>query len=70
MTAVDISEQGLQRLAGFAETEKLHVATCCIDLDDQAALQQLGAFDNIVMSYFKPAPELLVRLAGLLNPGR
>ena len=43
--------------------------TCCVDLDDTAALQQLGRFDNVVMSYFRPTPALLVALSALLTPG-
>ncbi|MBN3561275.1 class I SAM-dependent methyltransferase [Aliamphritea spongicola] len=69
VTAADISATGLNRLAGFAEDAGLAVKTCCVDLDDTAVLQQLGRFDNVVMSYFRPTPELLVALSGLLTPG-
>ncbi|WP_261841032.1 class I SAM-dependent methyltransferase [Aliamphritea ceti] len=69
VTAADISAAGLERLAGFAAADGVTVSTCCLDLDDYSELQRLGNFDNIVMSYFKPAPELLAVLSGLLLPG-
>ncbi len=69
VTAADISATGLARLEGFAKEEGLTVATRCTDLDDAAALQALGRFKNIVMSYFRPSAALLATLSELLEPG-
>lgn len=72
VTATDISDQGLQRLAGFAAELGVSVTSLCADFDaaeDREKLQQAAGeqgFDNIVISYFKPQAELLCWLASLL----
>jgi len=69
VTATDISEVALERLAFFAQERHIAVATCAVDLDQPAPLTRLGTFDNIVMTHFKPATDYWPLLISLLRPG-
>ena len=69
VTAIDISEVALERLVVFSRQLNLEITTCAVDLDQASTLNQLGAFDNIVISHFKPDPKLWPILISLLHPG-
>lgn len=69
VTAVDIAEVGLTRLAGFAAAEQLLIQTRCCDLAQPNCLQALGPFDNILVCRYKPEPELWPQLVAALVPG-
>lgn len=69
VTAIDISEEGLKRLAVFAAAQGVEVTTQCIDLDDAQQVSTLGVYDTIVISYFKPSAALLQLLISRLCPG-
>jgi len=69
VTATDISDVALKRLTFFAQELNLEVATCLVDLDQPAALTQLGTFDNIVIAHFKPDTIHWPLLVSLLRPG-
>ena len=69
VTATDISEIALERLAFFAQKMSLNIVTCAADLDQPAALTHLGRFDNIVMAHFKPEPNYWPLIMSLLRPG-
>ena len=66
---IDIAEAGLERLHRLAAAEGLSVDTRRRDLDDSAALQGLGTFDNAVVLCFKPSSHLWERIADVLVPG-
>ncbi|MFT7373096.1 MAG: 2-polyprenyl-3-methyl-5-hydroxy-6-metoxy-1,4-benzoquinol methylase [Oleiphilaceae bacterium] len=68
VTATDISNIALERLAFFAQKQGLEVATCLVDLDQPIALTQLGTFDNIVIAHFKPETHHWRLLVSLLRP--
>ena len=69
VTASDISDVALERLALFAQELNLEVATCVVDLDQPAPLTRLGTFDNIVIAHFKPETNYWPLLVSLLRPG-
>jgi 2-polyprenyl-3-methyl-5-hydroxy-6-metoxy-1,4-benzoquinol methylase len=69
VTAIDISDVALERLALFAQELNLEVATCLVDLDQPAPLTRLGMFDNIVIAHFKPKSIYWPLLVSLLRPG-
>lgn len=64
---VDISEVGLERLQGFAGERDLDIETHRRDLDDEP-FRGLGAFDNVVVSHFKPPESFWEQAPGLLRP--
>ncbi|WP_432473640.1 SAM-dependent methyltransferase [Amphritea sp. HPY] len=68
VTAADISEQGLKRLTAFAAQQGVNIRTVCVDLDDSDAVAELGQYDNIVISLFKPSSEQFLRVVSLLKP--
>jgi SAM-dependent methyltransferase len=72
VTGVDISEVGLARLRTFADERGLDVETHRADLETADSLADLGRFDNVIVTRFKP-PEVfwervvdVLRLGGLL----
>ncbi|WP_051222212.1 methyltransferase domain-containing protein [Neptunomonas japonica] len=67
VTAVDIAEEGLKRLAISAKAQQLTIRTLQCDLDDVLALKQLGQYDNIVINRFRPSPALFSCLPDLLT---
>ena len=69
VSALDISEIGLQRLSAFADQRNLSITTLCVDLDEQQDWSHLGSFDNICLFRYKPTLDLLKRLAAHLNEG-
>ncbi len=69
VTALDISEVGLQRLSAFASERNLSIKTLCVDLDELQDSSHLGSFDNICLFRYKPTLALLERLAAHLNKG-
>lgn len=83
VTALDISDVALERLASFAAERALNIKTYCLDLDEIASSNDLaegivgenyinqsktGYFDTVTMAYFKPSTILLSALADLLCP--
>ncbi|BFM14357.1 hypothetical protein R50073_05400 [Maricurvus nonylphenolicus] len=69
LVAADISDVALERLQTFSVQSGLRVETVCIDFDEREALSDLGKFDAIVMTHFKPPVALLKALTDLLLPG-
>lgn len=69
VTAIDISATALARLAGQARAAGLTVTTRRADLDDPAALEGLGPFDDLLVIRYNPAPEQWRRLLARLRPG-
>ena len=69
VTALDIAEQGLARLEGFAQEQGLQVTTHVRDLEQPAALSGLAQFDNIVITLYKPVISLWPELVEHLVPG-
>lgn len=69
VTAVDISEEGLNRLQSFAKKKQFDIKTHQVDLDQPNKLKDLGQFDNLVMVMFKPPPNLWNVLPDLLIEG-
>jgi len=69
VTATDISDVALERLAFFAQELNLEVATCLVDLDQPNAFTHLGTFNNIVITHFKPETIYWPLLVSLLRPG-
>ncbi|BBB29629.1 methyltransferase domain-containing protein [Neptunomonas japonica] len=67
VTAVDIAEEGLKRLALSAKEHQLSIRTLQCDLDDVQGLKQLGRYDNIVINRFRPSPLLFACLPDLLT---
>lgn len=53
VTAVDFSEQALERLRAFAERKSLAVHTKHIDLSETGSLEKLGVFDNIIINHYR-----------------
>ncbi len=68
VTALDIAEQGLKRLLGFAQEQGLQVNTHVRDLEQPNALKGLAQFDNIVITLYKPEIALWPELVDHLNP--
>src|SRR5579884_1859866 len=54
VTAVDISDVALERLRKFAESHAVSISTRQRDLDDHAALDGLGTFDDVVVNHYRP----------------
>lgn len=69
VTALDISENGLERLATFAEEQGNQVAIQVCDLEQPGALSGLGQFDNAVITLYKPAPAFWSELVEHIVPG-
>lgn len=69
VSALDISEIGLQRLSDFADERGLKVNTLCIDLEEFHDWPCLGQFDNICIFRYKPTLVLIERLTMLLAEG-
>ena len=69
VSAVDISEVALKRLAQFAKARQLSIQTRQMDLDDIGQLDALGSFDNLLTCHYKPTPKLLNRFPLLVRPG-
>ena len=69
VSAVDISDVALKRLAQFAKRRQLPIQTRQMDLDETGDLDALGAFDNLLACHYKPAPDLLDRFPLLVRPG-
>lgn len=67
VTAVDISEVGLQILAEEAVQRKLNISIAEVDLDEPSALFEMGTFDCIVCLNFKPQHALIQLIPKLLN---
>lgn len=68
VTAIDIAEAALQRLAIAAVGRRVEVATRRADLDDPRALAGLGPFVGLVVIRYKPSPAQWDRLLELLAP--
>lgn len=66
---VDVSAVGLERLRRFAARRGLRVSTLKRDLDDLESLEDLGPFDDVVISHFKPPEGFWRRAQGLLVEG-
>jgi len=69
VTAVDISDVALKRLAQFAKKRQLTNQNRQMDLDHTEEIDALGAFDNLLACHYKPAPDLLDRFPLLVRPG-
>lgn len=69
VTAIDIATTALERLAQRASERGLAVATRTADLDDPAALRELGPFTGLVVIRYKPSPEQWRHLLPRLAPG-
>ena len=69
VSAVDISDVALKRLAQFAKNRQLSIQTRQIDLDDAGVLDALGSFDNLLICHYKPTLDLLNRFPLLVRPG-
>ncbi len=69
VTAADISDVALKRLAQFAENRQLTIQSRQMDLDHTEELDALGVFDNLLVCHYKPTPELLDRFPLLVKPG-
>jgi len=69
VTAADISATALNRLTRFASSQSLLISTLEIDFDAPASLSELGPFDGIVISRYKPPITLWSMLAKCLHPG-
>jgi len=69
VTALDISENGLERLARFAEEQGDQVTTQVSDLEQSGALSGLGQFDNAVITLYKPVPSFWQDLVEHIVPG-
>lgn len=67
VTAVDIAEEGLKRLALSAQEHQVLIRTLQCDLDDVLALKQIGQYDNIVINRFRPSSVLFSCLPDLLT---
>ncbi len=64
---VDFSQEALERLEGFVASEKISLKTKLMDLENIKNLKNLGKFDNIIISHYKPSLEVLKKLPDLLN---
>ncbi|MDF1587327.1 class I SAM-dependent methyltransferase [Marinimicrococcus flavescens] len=69
VTALDVSPVALAALHERAAALGLDVATVARDLDDPAALDDLGPFAGIVVVRYKPDAAQWRRLASRLAPG-
>jgi SAM-dependent methyltransferase len=69
VTALDIAPTALAKLAAAAAAEGLDIARCQADLDDPAALDGLGPFDDLVVIRYGPTPPQWQRLVACLRPG-
>jgi SAM-dependent methyltransferase len=69
VTALDVSPVGLARLADRAQAEGVEgLTTVAADLDDPAALEGLGSFDDLVVVKYKPSPAQWRMLIERLRP--
>jgi tellurite methyltransferase len=68
VTALDVSDIGLQNLSNFAQQQELQLKTLCLDMDDISALALLEKYTNICMFRFKPDITLIKQLLSLLAP--
>jgi len=69
VTACDISDVALQRLADFAERQDLRIKIVRDDLDSPQVLPALPQFDNILIAHFKPKNQSWNLFSSLLKPG-
>ncbi|MGB1237423.1 MAG: class I SAM-dependent methyltransferase [Pseudomonadales bacterium] len=69
VTALDIAQAGLDRLAGFAASQGVNVSCIQGDLDDAKCLAQLGEFRSVVINYYKPSAAQWEGIIALLQPG-
>lgn len=68
VTALDISENGLNRLETFAEEQGNQISTRVCDLEQPDALSGLGWFDNAVITLYKPTPAFWLELVEHIVP--
>ncbi|MEF9952569.1 MAG: methyltransferase domain-containing protein [Clostridium sp.] len=69
VTAVDFSIEALKRLDKFANNEDASVTTALVDIEDPRKLSLLGKFNNIVISHYKVADDILKVIENMLYPG-
>lgn len=69
VTGIDFSIEALRRLQEFADKENISINIHKIDLTSSDNIQSQGAFDNIIISHYKPVDEVLKILTNLLNQG-
>ena len=65
----DISDIGLLQLKTLAKENQLVIRTMEIDLTNKQELENLGTYDNIIVSMYKPSHEVLLKLPQFLNEG-
>lgn len=68
VTALDIAEEGLKRLSGFAKERGVTVQTQVCDLEQPETLTGMALFDNVVITLYKPALSLWPELVKHLKP--
>lgn len=67
VTGIDFSKEALDRLESFSEIENVNVKTRVVDVDNKEEMLNLGRFDNIIISSFKPTIQIFKILPKLLN---
>lgn len=67
VTGVDFSQEALKRLDKFSEIEEVEVKTQVVDVEDESSLLNLGSFDNIVISNYKPSEDIFKVLPEILS---
>ncbi len=68
VTAVDVSDVGLERLDAFATAAGVQVETVQRDLEQDDALNGLGPFEGALISFYKPPPWQWHPLARAIPP--
>ncbi len=68
VTMIDISQTGIQNTKNQAIENSLSTKTLCLDLDNPEVLKNGIFYDTIICINFRPEPELLNLIPGLLKP--
>ena len=64
---VDFSEDAIKRLQYFSKLNNVAINTKNFDLDNISEITNLGKYDNIIISCFKPTLEMFKKLPKILN---
>ena len=67
VTAIDFSDEAINRLNYFANEEKLKIKTTLIDLSSVDELKTLGKYDGIIINHYRIKKELYDELMKHLN---
>jgi len=68
VTGIDFSPAALDRMKGFAEKKQYDITAIEMDLSQPTSMEQLGIYDNCVVSHYKLDEATLLKLKNHIKP--